>query len=83
MYGSLELSSGSTRINNKDDLMDNMKKKGLSHQAFDYHLRVFDYGVPPHAGFGLGLERLLMAVLKLDNIRDATFYPRDIDRLTP
>ena len=83
MYGSLELSSGSTRINNKDDLMDNMKKKGLSHKAFDYHLRVFDYGVPPHAGFGLGLERLLMAILKLDNIRDATFYPRDIDRLTP
>ena len=83
MFGSLELSSGSTRINNKDDLMDNMKKKGLSHKAFDYHLRVFDYGVPPHAGFGLGLERLLMAILKLDNIRDATFYPRDIDRLTP
>lgn len=83
MYGSLELSSGSTRINNKIDLMDNMKKKGLSHKAFDYHLRVFDYGVPPHAGFGLGLERLLMAMLKLDNIRDATFYPRDIDRLTP
>jgi aspartyl-tRNA synthetase len=83
MYGSLELSSGSTRISNKDDLMDNMKKKGLSHKAFDYHLRVFDYGVPPHAGFGLGLERLLMAILKLDNIRDATFYPRDIDRLTP
>ena len=83
MYGSLELSSGSTRINNKGGLMDNMKKKGLSHKAFDYHLRVFDYGVPPHAGFGLGLERLLMAILKLDNIRDATFYPRDIDRLTP
>ena len=83
MYGSLELSSGSTRINNKADLMNNMKKKGLSHKAFDYHLRVFDYGVPPHAGFGLGLERLLMAILKLDNIRDATFYPRDIDRLTP
>jgi aspartyl-tRNA synthetase len=83
MYGSLELSSGSTRINNKDNLMENMKKKGLSHQAFDYHLRVFDYGVPPHAGFGLGLERLLMAILKIDNIRDATFYPRDIDRLTP
>ena len=83
MYGSLELSSGSTRINNKIDLMNNMKKKGLSHKAFDYHLRVFDFGVPPHAGFGLGLERLLMAILKLDNIRDATFYPRDIDRLTP
>jgi aspartyl-tRNA synthetase len=83
MYGTLELSSGSTRINNKIELMDRMKNKGLNHKAFDYHLRVFDYAVPPHAGFGLGLERLVMALLKLENIRDATFYPRDIDRLTP
>lgn len=83
MYGPLELSSGSTRINNKNVLLENMKKKGLSPSAFDYHLRVFDYGIPPHAGFGLGLERLLMALLKIENIRDATFYPRDIDRLTP
>lgn len=83
MYGTLELSSGSTRINNKALLLENMKKKGLNYKTFDYHLRVFDYGVPPHAGFGLGLERLIMAILKLDNIRDATFYPRDIDRLTP
>ncbi len=83
MYGPLELSSGSTRVNNKNVLLENMKKKGLSPSAFDYHLRVFDYGIPPHAGFGLGLERLLMALLKIENIRDATFYPRDIDRLTP
>jgi nondiscriminating aspartyl-tRNA synthetase len=83
MYGALELSSGSTRLNNKNILLDNMKKKGLNHAAFDYHLRVFDYGVPPHAGFGLGLERFIMALLKIENIRDATFYPRDIDRLTP
>ncbi len=83
MYGSLELSSGSTRISNKNILLENMKKKGLNSVAFDYHLRVFDYGVPPHAGFGLGLERFIMALLKIDNIRDATFYPRDIDRLTP
>jgi nondiscriminating aspartyl-tRNA synthetase len=83
MFGSLELSSGSTRINKKYLLLENMKKKGLNYKAFDYHLRVFDYAVPPHAGFGLGLERLIMALLKLENIRDATFYPRDIDRLTP
>jgi aspartyl-tRNA synthetase len=83
MYGSLELSSGSTRISNKELLLDNMNKKGLKSNAFDYHLRVFDYGIPPHAGFGLGLERFIMAILKIENIRDATFYPRDIDRLTP
>jgi aspartyl-tRNA synthetase len=83
MYGSLEISSGSTRINRKNDLLKRMKKQGLNVDAFDYHLRVFDYGVPPHAGFGLGLERLLMAITKCDNIRDVTLYPRDIDRLTP
>jgi nondiscriminating aspartyl-tRNA synthetase len=83
MYGSLEVSSGSTRINRKDDLSERMKKQGLNTQAFDYHLRVFDYGVPPHAGFGVGIERLLMAIMGIDNIRDVTLYPRDIDRLTP
>jgi nondiscriminating aspartyl-tRNA synthetase len=83
MYGSLEISSGSTRINKKDDLLERMKKQGLNTQAFDYHLRVFDYGVPPHAGFGIGLERLIMAITKIENIRDVAFYPRDIDRLTP
>ncbi|MFL6362565.1 MAG: aspartate--tRNA(Asn) ligase [Nitrososphaeraceae archaeon] len=83
MYGSLEVSSGSTRINRKDDLLERMKKQGLNTQAFDYHLRVFDYGVPPHAGFGVGLERLLMAITRIENIRDVTLYPRDIDRLTP
>ena len=83
MYRSLEISSGSTRINRKDDLLERMRKQGLNTQAFDYHLRVFDYGVPPHAGFGVGLERLLMAFTTIENIRDVTLYPRDIDRLTP
>jgi aspartyl-tRNA synthetase len=83
MFGLLELSSGSTRINRKDQLVERMTKQGLKAQAFDFHLRVFDFGVPPHAGFGLGLERLMMSLTKLENIRDATLYPRDIDRLAP
>jgi nondiscriminating aspartyl-tRNA synthetase len=83
MHRSLEISSGSTRINKKDDLLKRMKKQGLNVDAFDYHLRVFDYGMPPHAGFGLGLERLLMVITNCDNIRDVTLYPRDIDRLLP
>ena len=83
MYGSLEISSGSTRISNKEILIDRMKKKGLNLKSFDYHLRIFSYGVPPHAGCGIGLERLLMTLTKIDNIRDAILYPRDIDRLAP
>jgi len=83
MCGGLEVSSGSTRINHKDQLVKRMAKQGLKPEAFDSHLRVFDYGVPPHAGFGVGLERLMMALTKVENIRDATLYPRDIDRLKP
>lgn len=83
MFGELEISSGSSRINSKDELLERMRKQGLNPEAFDYHLRAFDYGMPPHAGFGLGLERFLMTFTGVENIRDATFYPRDIDRLTP
>jgi len=83
MFGDLELSSGSTRIEKRLELEDRMKNKGFKLDAFDYHLRVFDYGVPPHAGCGIGLERLMMALTGTENIRDATFYPRDVDRLTP
>ncbi|MGI8719589.1 MAG: aspartate--tRNA(Asn) ligase [Nitrososphaeraceae archaeon] len=83
MYGDLELSSGSTRIHDKDELIERMKKQGLNIDAFDFHLKVFDYGMPPHAGFGLGLERLIMSMCGVDNIRDAVLFPRDIDRLSP
>src|SRR6267143_2562008 len=83
MYGDLELSSGSTRIEKRSELEERMKNKGFKLDAFDYHLRVFDYGVPPHAGCGIGLERLMMALTGTENIRDTTFYPRDVDRLIP
>jgi aspartyl-tRNA synthetase len=83
MFGDLELSSGSTRIEKRDELEERMKNKGMKIDAFDYHLGAFDYGVPPHAGCGIGLERLIMALTGTENIRDVTFYPRDVDRLTP
>ena len=83
MFGDLELSSGSTRIEKRNELEERMKNKGFKIDTFDYHLKVFDYGVPPHAGCGIGLERLMMALTGTENIRDVTFYPRDVDRLTP
>jgi len=83
MYGDLELSSGSTRIEKREELEERMKNKGMKTDAFEYHLGIFDYGVPPHAGCGIGLERLMMALTGIENIRDTTFYPRDVDRLTP
>jgi len=83
MFGDLEISSGSTRIEKRDELTNRMKNKGMKTDDFEYHLRAFDFGVPPHAGCGIGLERLMMALTGTENIRDVTFYPRDVDRLTP
>lgn len=83
MHRSLEVSSGSTRIIQKEELVERMKKQGLNVAAFDFHLKIFDYALPPHAGFGVGLERLMMTICNVENIRDVTLYPRDIDRLMP
>ncbi|MEM2904978.1 MAG: aspartate--tRNA(Asn) ligase [Candidatus Bathyarchaeia archaeon] len=83
MYGSLELSSGGTRVSSKRLLAKRLREKGLNPKAFDYHLRVFDYGMPPHAGFGLGVDRLIMALTGQENIREVVLFPRDQTRLTP
>ncbi|MCY3854041.1 MAG: aspartate--tRNA(Asn) ligase [Thaumarchaeota archaeon] len=83
MYGDLEISSGSTRISNKIEIKNKMQNKSMHTNLFDYHLRVFDYGMPPHSGCGIGLERFLMVLTNTTNIRDVSFYPRDVDRLIP
>ncbi|NCU30416.1 aspartate--tRNA(Asn) ligase [Candidatus Saccharibacteria bacterium] len=51
--------------------------------GFKYYLQAFQYGLPPHGGFGLGLERLTQRVIGLNNVKEATLFPRDINRLTP
>ena len=83
MYGDLEISSGSTRVTSRGELVQQMRNKGMKTDKFEYHLGAFDFGMPPHAGCGIGLERLMMALTGTENIRDVTFYPRDADRLTP
>lgn len=83
MHGALEIASGGTRISSKRDLVKRLKEKGLKPRSFESHLAVFDYGMPPHAGFGLGLERLLMVLTGQKNIREVSIFPRDQFRLTP
>ena len=83
MFGDLEVSSGSTRIAGRAELEERMRMKGMNVGDFGHHLGAFDYGMPPHAGCGIGLERLMMALTGAQNIRDLAFYPRDADRLTP
>jgi len=83
MWRWVELVSGGTRIAEKDLLVARLKEQGLKPSAFKYHLQAFDYGMPPHAGWAIGLERLTMMLTGKKNIREVTFYPRDKDRLTP
>ncbi|MGQ9543415.1 MAG: aspartate--tRNA(Asn) ligase [Candidatus Bathyarchaeia archaeon] len=83
VYGSTELASGGSRIDDREELTGRLREKGLNPKSFEYHLKIFDYAVPPHAGFGLGLDRLMMVLTGVDNIREVVFYPRDPQRLTP
>jgi aspartyl-tRNA synthetase len=83
MWRWIELVSGGTRIAQKELLVERLKEKGLNPEAFKYHLQAFDYGMPPHAGWAIGLERLTMVLTGKKNIREVTFYPRDRVRLTP
>ncbi len=83
MWRWVELVSGGTRIAEKDLLVARLKEQGLNPEAFKYHLQAFDYGMPPHAGWAIGLERLTMTLTGKKNIREVAFYPRDRDRLTP
>ena len=81
--GMLELTSGGTRVHNKEQLVNALESKGLNSLSFKSHLSAFDYGMPPHAGFGLGIDRWLTILCGLDDIREAVMYPRTPDRLTP
>ncbi|MGB9684862.1 MAG: aspartate--tRNA(Asn) ligase [Candidatus Bathyarchaeales archaeon] len=83
MWRWIELASGGTRIASKELLIKRLKEKGLNPESFKYHLQAFDYGMPPHAGWAIGLERLTMMLTGRKNIREATLYPRDKFRLTP
>jgi aspartyl-tRNA synthetase len=81
--GMLELTSGGTRVHDKIQLINALESKGLSSDSFEAHIKAFDYGMPPHAGFGLGIDRWLTILSGLDDIREAVMYPRTPDRLTP
>ncbi|MCL2143866.1 MAG: aspartate--tRNA(Asn) ligase [Methanomassiliicoccaceae archaeon] len=82
-YKGQEISSGGQREHRYDKLAERMRKKGLDPESFDFYLDAFKYGMPPHGGWGIGLERLLVKMLDLPNIREAILFPRDLSRLSP
>ena len=83
MHPRMELSSGAQRVHQHDLLVQQIKKKGLNPESFEFYLRPFRYGMPPHAGWGLGTDRLIMTMLGLSNVREAVLFPRDMHRLVP
>lgn len=83
MHPRMELASGAERVHLHDLLVQQIRKKGLNPDNFEFYLRPFRYGMPPHAGWGLGVERLIMTMLSLSNVREAVLFPRDMHRLVP
>jgi aspartyl-tRNA(Asn)/glutamyl-tRNA(Gln) amidotransferase subunit A len=83
LYRGIEITTGGQRINDYHQLRDNMVEFGFNPGEFKDYLNIFKYGMPPHGGLGMGLERLTMKILNLKNIREASLFPRDINRITP
>jgi nondiscriminating aspartyl-tRNA synthetase len=79
----LEIASGGTRIHVKEQLLERLNKLGLNPEKFEPFLTYYDYGMPPHAGWGMGLQRLLMMIVNVNDIREVTLFPRDKRRLIP
>jgi len=83
MHPRMELVSGGQREHRYPELVAGFEQQGLDPDQFDYYTKMFKYGMPPHAGWAYGVERLVMTMLDLDNIREAVLFPRDRQRLSP
>ena len=83
MYKDIEISSGAMRVHDHDSLVEKIKKQGLNPDSFNRYLAAFEYGMPPHAGWGVGAERFTMSMTGLNNIRETVLFPRDRRRLAP
>jgi nondiscriminating aspartyl-tRNA synthetase len=83
LFRGTELVTGGQRLNKYDDYLEAIKRFKFTEETFKSYFEAFKFGMPPHGGFAIGLERFVMQLLCLDNIRLATLFPRDIHRLEP
>ncbi len=79
----LELVTGSQREHRYDALVKQAEEKGMNPNSMKFYMEAFKHGMPPHGGFGLGLERFVMQLLNLGNVREAVLFPRDVERMSP
>jgi nondiscriminating aspartyl-tRNA synthetase len=83
LFNGIEITTGGQRLHRRSDLEQALSKRGISPAPFESHLKMFELGMPPHGGLAIGLERLTAQILGLQNVREATLYPRDRYRVTP
>ncbi len=83
LFRGLEITTGGQRIHSYELLKENMRRQGLNPKTFTPYLKIFQWGMPPHGGLAIGLERLTAQIIGLKNIRQASLFPRDRHRLTP
>lgn len=83
LFRGLEVTTGGQRIHDHAQQMGKLLRRGMTPDLFASYLQIHKYGMPPHGGFGAGLERLTMQLLQLKNVRQASLYPRDITRVVP
>ena len=83
LFRGLEITSGGQRVHDYNQQVAKMEKLGMNPEEFATYLMLHKYGAPPHGGLGLGLERLTMHLLGAKNVREATMFPRDINRVSP
>lgn len=83
LFRGLEVTTGGQRIHDYKDITAKMEKRGMDPEDIASYLMIFKYGMPPHGGLGIGLERLTMRLLDEQNVREASLFPRDVTRLEP
>ena len=83
LFKGLEVTTGGQRIHEIDMLLQKLKDRNMEEEGMEDYLDTFRYGMPPHGGLGIGLERLTMQLLNEENVREVTLFPRDLSRLTP
>lgn len=81
LFRGIEITTGGQRIHNYESLVKGIEKKGLDPEKFSFYLQAFKYGMPKHGGIGMGLERLTAKFLGISNIKEATLFPREINRI--
>lgn len=83
LFRGMEITTGGQRIHDYRSLMEKMEQRGMTEEGMEEYLSAFKYGMPPHGGLGIGLERLTMKLTGDDNVRETTLFPRDMSRLEP